>query len=91
MAMGKCCRKKAYVLYMCIHICKVPPFVCEHKRKYDAIYYVSELSPLEVPTVLAIENAGNSHTNTKKKKKKKKIHTSQNQTLVLKISLFMVT
>ena len=39
--------------------------IVEHKRKYGAAYYVSELSPLEIPTVLATENAGNSHTNKK--------------------------
>ena len=33
------------------------------KHKYGAVYYVSELSPLDVPTVLAIEHARNSHTN----------------------------
>ena len=34
------------------------------KHKQDATYY--SLSPLEISSVLAIENAENSHTNTKK-------------------------
>ena len=60
--------EKRHMFYICAYIfVKYHPSYANtsaNMTQYNN-YYVSELSPLEVPTVLAIGNAGNTHTKKK--------------------------